>query len=87
MKISIQEMATARENIEKVLEEIGLKKFVFEVEPTDDQWQIIIECNMNSSWERIQCSADKEYLLRGIDDAIAHAVLLDNIKEALYAES
>ena len=82
---STHELAQAREVVSKVLDELGLDAYLFEVEPQQGHWLIIVECPVADGWETCRLSADKSYLLRGADDAVVHAVLSDNWREALAA--
>lgn len=85
MKLSVRELARAREVVEKVLDELNLEAYLFDVEPHEGRWEVRVECAVEDGWETCRLSADKEYLLRGDDDAVAHAVLIDNWREALGA--
>lgn len=85
MTLSMHELAQAREVVTRVLDELGLDAYLFEVEPHQGQWEIKVECAVDDGWESCRLSADREYLLRGIDDAVVHAVLTDNWREALSA--
>lgn len=83
MSLSMNELARAREVVGGVLEELCLDAYIFEVEARDGQWEIRVECAVADGWETCLLKADKEYLLRGSDDAVVHALLLDNWGEAL----
>ncbi len=83
MPVSINDLARVREVVARVLEELLLDAYLFEVEPREGQWEIRVECAVAGGWETCRLTADKEYLLRGTDDPIVHEVLLDNWREAL----
>jgi hypothetical protein len=83
MTLSRSELAQARDVISRVLEELGLDAYLFEVEPREGPWEIRVECAVDDGWETCRLRANKEYLLRGTDDAAVHEVLLDNWREAL----
>ncbi len=85
MNLSARELAQVREVVGRVLEELGLEAYLFEVEPHEGQWDIRVECAVDDGWETCRLTADKEYLLRGTDDPVVHEVLLDNWREALSA--
>lgn len=85
MSLSRNELLQAREVVAQVLEELGLDAYLFEVEPQEGQWEIRVECAVEGGWETCRLSADKEYLLRGTEDAVVHEVLIDNWREALRA--
>jgi len=83
MRVSMNDLAGAREAVGRLLEELQLDAYIFEVEPHEGQWEIRVECAAAGGWETCRLTADKEYLLRGSDDAIAHQLLIDNWREAL----
>ena len=83
--VSITELAQVREVVHHLLEQLRLDAYLFEVEPRDDRWEISLECAMDEGWETVRLAADKELLLRGVDDAVAHEVLVDAWGEALSA--
>lgn len=84
MTLSIADLAQARDVVTKILEELKLDAFLFDVEPHEGQWEIKVECAVESDlWETFDLTAKLEYLLRGSDDAVVHQLLLDNWQEAL----
>jgi hypothetical protein len=85
MQVSLIELARAREVVGSVLEELQLDAWLFEVEPREGQWEIRVECAVAGGWESCRLSAEKDYLLRGADDAVVHEVLVDSWGEALSA--
>lgn len=85
MAVSMTELAQAREVVAQVLEELRLDAYLFEVKPHRQHWEVVVECAVADGWETCRLSADKEYLLRGTDDAVVHDVLIDSWREALSA--
>lgn len=85
MAVSMSELALAREVVGKILDELRLDAYLFEVQPCEGQWEVKIECATEGGWEAVRLGAAKEYLLRGADDAEVHQVLLDDWREALSA--
>lgn len=85
MSLSIAELAQAREVVTRILDELQLDAYLFEVEPLEGQWEIKVECAVAEGWETVRLTATREILLRGSDDAVAHGVLLDNWRDALSA--
>ena len=83
MTLSMTELAQAREVVRRVLEELQLDAYLYEVEPREGQWEVSVECATERGWEICRLTANKEYLLRGADDAVVHEVLTDNWREAL----
>ena len=83
MYLSMNELAQAREVVGRVLEELLIDAYLFEVEPHEAHWEVRVECAVEEGWETCRLKADKEYLLRGADDAVVHEVLIDAWREAL----
>jgi hypothetical protein len=81
--LSMTELARAREAVQRVLEELQLDAYLFEVEPGEGHWEVKVECAAAEGWQTCRLRADREYLLRGVDDAVVHEVLLDAWREAL----
>ncbi|MCG6970141.1 MAG: hypothetical protein LJE85_10275 [Gammaproteobacteria bacterium] len=86
MTLSIIEIAEIREVVGKLLDQLKIDAYLFEVEPKDDQWEIKVECAVDKRcWETVRLTAKKDILFHGADDAVMHQVLLDNWSEALSA--
>ena len=86
MTLSMTELAEIREVVGKLLDQLKLDAYLFEVEPKEDQWEINVECAVgDDTWETVQLTAKKDILSHGADDAVMHQVLLDNWAEALSA--
>lgn len=83
MTLSMNELAQAREVVRRVLEELRLDAYLFEVEPHEGHWEVKVECAAADGWQTCRLRAEREYLLRGADDAVVHEVLLDDWREAL----
>ena len=83
MNLSIAELAKIREAVSKILDELQLESYVFDVEPQEGLWQLDIECAIDNGWESISLKANKDYFLHGADDAVFHQLLLDEWREAL----
>ena len=86
MTLSMIELAEIRDVVGKLLDQLKLDAYLFEVEPNEDQWEIKVECAVgNETWETVRLTAKKDILIHGADDAVMHQVLLDNWREALSA--
>lgn len=85
MEFSTDELAQMRTTVAAMLDELRLETYLFEIEPRPGQWEIKLECATDNGWGTFLLTADKDYLLHGQDDAIAHAVLLDNWRDSLAA--
>ncbi|MDH5370759.1 MAG: hypothetical protein OEW99_12085 [Gammaproteobacteria bacterium] len=83
MSLSISELATIREVISKLLDELQLESYVFDVEPQEGQWLLMVECAIEEGWQTVTLKANKDYFKHGADDAVFHQLLLDEWREAL----
>ena len=85
MNQSITELAEIRESVSRLLDELQLEAYLFEIEPQEEQWQLTVECAINEGWETVKLKANKDYFLHGTDDAIVHQLLIDEWRESLSA--
>jgi hypothetical protein len=85
MNLSITELAKIREAISKLLDELQLEAYVFDVEPKEEQWQLTVECAIDEGWQTVTLKANKDYFQYGADDAVIHQLLIDEWREALSA--
>jgi len=60
---SATQIATAREAVSSLLEELGLAAYVFAIEPQEGQWQLKIECGIAEGWETVTVPLDVQTLL------------------------
>ena len=79
------ELEATRETVAKLLDELQLVAYLFEVEPQDDQWQLTVECAIEEGWETVKLKAKKDYFQHGANDTLLHKLLLDEWREALSA--
>lgn len=47
MNLSITELAKIRVAISKLLDELQLEAYVFDVEPKEELWQLTVDCAMD----------------------------------------
>lgn len=83
MNLSITELAKIRKAISKLLDELQLEAYVFDVEPKEGQWQLTVECAIDEGWQTVTLKANKDYFQYGADDAVFHQLLIDEWREAL----
>ncbi|MCW9088695.1 MAG: hypothetical protein OQK54_04095 [Gammaproteobacteria bacterium] len=50
MAINSSELIRAREAIESVLEQLDVDAYLFEVEPSGEQWELKVECAIEQGW-------------------------------------
>ena len=79
------ELAATRETVAKLLDELQLEAYLFEVKPQEDQWQLTVECAIEEGWETVKLKANKDYFQHGADDALLHQLLLNEWRDALSA--
>lgn len=85
MELSAEELAQMRMNVTALLDELQLDAYLFDIEPRTGQWEIRVECATDNGWGTFRLTAESDYLLHGRNDAVAHAVLLDNWRDTLAA--
>lgn len=85
MALSTTELAEIREVVSKLLDELAIEAYLFEVEPCEDLWELNVECAIDHGWERIRLKVKKDYFQHGADDAVFHRLLIDEWREALSA--
>lgn len=62
MPFSIEELASAREVVAVLLDELGLEAYLFDVEPGEHDWVVEIECATDAAWQRVSLPLDRETL-------------------------
>lgn len=85
MELTATELIQARETVQSLLEQVGLKAYLFEVEPRGDNWEIRIECAPNSGWQSSVFNIDEAWLDACRVDAKARAQLVAAWRERLQA--
>jgi hypothetical protein len=85
MRLSIAELAQAKDAAKSILEEIGLDAYIFEVEPTGNTWSMKIDCAMDDGWESLTLQVDKDLLLSALENPNAREVILKTWGEKLSA--
>lgn len=85
MNQSIVELAKARDTAMKILEELQLDAFLFELEPRDGVWELTVECacQINGGWERITLQVPKKMLLDSFDNDTARQRLFEHWEDKL----
>ncbi|NIR98854.1 MAG: hypothetical protein GWO39_09375 [Gammaproteobacteria bacterium] len=68
MALSMSELAGARELAASLLEDLGLEAYLFEVEPRDEHWELVVECAVAQGWETVRLVVDRRALNDARDD-------------------
>jgi hypothetical protein len=62
------EILNAREAVERILEEAGLRAFVYTVEPKAEGWRLSIDCAAEGGWQSITLPVDGAELGASLHD-------------------
>lgn len=85
MKLTSTELMQARDTVQSLLEQIGLKAYLFEVEPRGEHWEVRIECAPNSGWQSSVLNIEEAWLDACRVDPRARAELVNAWREHLKA--
>lgn len=70
MAIAGRDLERATRATEVLLEELGLEAYVYEVEPRDGPWEVVVECPITGGgWQTVTIEASLEQLLSSLDEA------------------
>jgi hypothetical protein len=76
MTLSTLELASAREIVRSLLEQLRLEAYLFEVEPHARTWKIRVECGINEQWQSVVLEISSEQLAAGHADGPAREAVL-----------
>jgi hypothetical protein len=76
MALSILELASAREMVRSLLEQLRLEAYLFEVEPHARNWKIRVDCGINEKWQSMVLEISSEQLTASREDGPARDALL-----------
>lgn len=76
MEWTIRTFVEAREATERVLDELGIGTYLFDVEPRDEGFEVKVECQSAEGWKVTRVPVEREALLRSLHDPGARAALL-----------
>lgn len=70
MTLSTEELATVRESANAILEELELDAYIFEVEPQDSHYELLVECacETDGGWATMSLTLPKDKMLAGFDN-------------------
>ena len=88
MTLSAEELLSARESANAILEELGLDTYIFEVELQDDaHYELKVECACESDggWASISFTIPREKMLAGFVDAEIKRYLFEYWDKKLLA--
>jgi hypothetical protein len=77
------DIAQARVAVERLLEDLDLRAFVFTVEPKEDGWQLSVECASGGGWQTISLPVDPQELRDSLHDSGTRERLRERWSERL----
>jgi hypothetical protein len=85
MELSEKALTQARDTVQTLLEQLGVKAYLFEVEPRTDHWEVRIECAPDSGWQSSIFNVDDDWLSACRTDTAARSALLAEWRKHLMA--
>lgn len=87
MTLSTEELVNVRESANAILEELELDAYLFEVEPQDAHYELIVECacETDGGWATVSLMLPKEKILLGFDDVEVRRQLFEYWNKKLSA--
>ena len=85
MTLSILELASAREMVRSLLEQLRLEAYLFEVEPHARNWEVRIDCGTNEKWQSAVLEISSTQLTASREDGPARDALLAAWRDQLDA--
>ncbi len=76
MTWSTMELAEARDIVQSLLDELGLRAYLFEIEPRQQDWELRIDCALNGEWQSTRLRVDSRRLQACREDDAARRDLL-----------
>lgn len=82
-EISIDGLARAREAAGRLLEQLGLANYLYQVGPKDGGWRLQIDFEFEGCWKSVTVMMDAERLLASSTDPQITRQLLAELSQAL----
>jgi hypothetical protein len=70
-----QEIRDARAAVERILDELGVRAFVYTLEQKEGGWVLSVECATNGGWQKVALGVDLAALSASLEDAALRAKL------------
>ncbi len=83
MNVSTAQLAAAREVANELFDILGLRAYLFEVEPQDGEWLIQVECPVDEGWMTTNLYVDHDLLIQSKDKQAVRDQLLQQWGEQL----
>jgi hypothetical protein len=85
MDLTAKNLIEAKETVRNLLEQLGLTAYLFEVEPHADQWQVRVECALDSGWQSSVLNIDDTALRACRTDRFVRDQMLGELRKRLTA--
>lgn len=85
MNASAVEIREGRTAVEHILDELGLRAFVFTLEPKEGGWELHLDCSMEEGWQSITLPADIGELRTSLGDPAVRERLREDWRARLRA--
>lgn len=87
LSLSTSDLIKARETANKILEELQLDAYLFEIEPRNETWELKIECacEIGGGWKSFTIQVPKQSLMDAFVNDTAKQRLFEYLKMKLVA--
>jgi hypothetical protein len=82
---SALDISEGKAAVERLLGELGLRDFVYTLEPKEGGWQLHLECSTAEGWQTVALPADIVLLRASLGDAALRERLREDWRERLAA--
>ena len=83
MDWTVRTFVEAREATERLLDELGLGTYLFDVEPRDEGWEVKLEYQGREGWKAVRVPIDREWLERSLHDGEARDQLRAHFRQRM----
>lgn len=81
--LTTDELVAAKEAVARLLDELRLAAYLFEVEPREGDWEVRIECELEDGWRITHLDIAKDDILASARDPLMRASLLRTLRTHL----
>lgn len=85
MATTSSDFIQARLLIDRILEELEIDAYLFEIEPQDGQWELKVECAVDEGWGTYRIALDGQQLHAGFNGESARKALQEQCRQSLGA--
>lgn len=78
--LTTDELIAAKEAVARLLDELRLAAYLFEVEPREGDWEVRIECELEDGWRITHLEIPKGQILASAHDSKVRASLLRTLR-------